>query len=337
MDVSADGGTAGGKHGRASVIAVVLVVAVDIVLRIIAPVLPAPILWPAPELQSKAVQMHSLGRAGGADAVFVGSSLVDVGLDPSLFPTRPGGRSAAYNAALLDASIGELTSWVEQFVVPMLKPRAVVVGISGRELNGGNPNLQAFDDAFARMPEVRRALGRETTLQTADREARSVSYLFRYRSLLRQPHALWRSVLHPADFVDLTGAGMETTMLRRRYTSFSPLAVQQFAHLDTYSLSQTRLDQIAGLVRWCAERGVATIVVNMPMTATAVSLYPHGLKDYEAYSEALNRASADAGAGYVATGIWPEADFGDPAHLNGEGARRLSRLVAARLAAGAGP
>lgn len=318
-------------YRRAVGISVAVLVLAELALRLCAPLLPPPQVWPYPEVQSKAVEMSTLGRRGGAGTVFVGSSIVDVGLDPAAFDalgplTRP-----AYNAGLLSGSLGEVRVWTEDFVVPALHPSTVVIGVSPRELNGADSTLAGIDNAFSASAEVRRVSGRETPVMVADRLLRRFSYLFRYRSILRQPHQLWQSPNHPASLVDITDRGMETTMLSRSHRPLTPLVIQQFSPLQAYRFGSDRLSILTDLVGRLRAAGIRVVVLDMPTSEDTLALLPRHETDYADYNERVRTAVSGAGGEYIAAGVWPVEQFVDPVHVNGSGAARLTHLLHDRL------
>ena len=71
----------------------------------------------------------------------------------------------------------------------------------------------------------------------------------------------------------------------------------------------------------------------MPITATYVTLHPRGQTDQDAFDRAIAAETAAVGARLVRAGVWPEDAFADPAHLNGNGARRLTTMLTQELAA----
>jgi len=314
-------------YRRAVVISLAVLVVAELALRLSAPLLPPPQVWPYPEVQSKAVEMTDLGREGGAGTVFVGSSIVDVGLDPAAYDALSPQARPTYNAGLLSGSLGEVRAWTEDFVVPALHPSTVVIGVSPRELNGGDPTLAGIDNAFSDSAEVRRVTGRETLMMSVDRLLRQYSYLFRYRSLLRQPHQLWQSPNHPASLVDLTDLGMETTMVNRSHRPLTPLVTQQFSWLQSYRFGRDRLAILTDLVRHLHAAGIRVVVLDMPTSADALTLLPRHENDYADFAQRVRAAVIGPGVDYVSAGTWPAELFVDPVHVNGAGAARLTRLL----------
>jgi len=69
------------------------------------------------------------------------------------------------------------------------------------------------------------------------------------------------------------------------------------------------------------------LVVKMPATAHYVTLHPRGRLDDDTFGQTLRREAAAAGSTFLDLGVWPDAQFADPAHLNGAGAARFSALM----------
>ena len=285
-----------------------------------------PAVWENPEANAKWHQMDALGKAGGAEAVFVGSSLVGVGIDPARYTEELQLTRTAYNAALLSSSIAEQSLWVRIFVVPMLRPATVVIGVSPRELNANDVGLDAADRLFPELPPVREALDRESLLQRADRKLRSISYLFRYREVLRQPMTMFdHGPVSPE--AAMTSLGMSTVLLDEEFTPFSAERLAQQGRVQFFELDENRLTELGDLLSWIKGHGMAAVVVNMPPTEDGVLLLPHGAADQEAYALRLESEVISRGAQYIATDTWPTEQFADQWHLNRRGAQRLTDLL----------
>jgi hypothetical protein len=313
---------------RALVAAVLALLAAELATRIAAPWLREPEVWSNPEANAKWHQMSELEHHGGADTVFVGSSLVGVGVDPAQYGSTRASARPDYNAALLSSSIGEQTVWLQEFVVPFLHPKAVVIGVSWRELNANDPSLDQADAIFPTIPEVRHALGRESTIEKAERLARSASYLFRYREVLRDPVNMFeQGALTPESA--MTAQGMTTTALDHQFSDADQAILTRAKDVvGRYALGEGRLSQLASLLQWLHGQGITPVVLNMPMTPVGIGYLPHGQVDYDTYSQRLRDLAGSLGIQCVETGIWPVEQFADPFHVNRQGAHRLTELLA---------
>ncbi|HWW53193.1 MAG TPA: hypothetical protein VNY84_05465, partial [Acidimicrobiales bacterium] len=91
------------RHGMVRALAafVVIVGLSEAAVRIAAPNLPTVQRWSSQEEQAKVDQMHKLARAGQVGGVvFVGSSMMDAGLDATAYQQAFGGKVPVYNASL---------------------------------------------------------------------------------------------------------------------------------------------------------------------------------------------------------------------------------------------
>lgn len=314
-----------------------LVLLAELGVRARAASMPDPLRWSAPELQYKEQQIHRLEGRGGASVVFLGSSVVDVGVDPTLVPQPRGGRPV-YNAATGGGSIAMIDTWGERVAVPRLKPDVVVVGLVSRELNPNDPVQASLERSFLASPAVRELQGTETFAQQAECHAEQWSTLYKYRTLLRQRRFLANVVgngsapTRHARSKTTADDGQYQGFLQLRYNGASAAQFRATALRD-FRVGAGQLATLRHLLTYLKAHVPHVIVVDMPVTATYVSLHPHGRADQEAFDRALAAEAAAVGARLVRPGVWPEDTFADPAHLNGNGARRLTTMLAAELAA----
>ena len=316
---------------RAVLAAVLALLAAELATRVAAPWLREPVVWENPEANAKWHQMIDLEHHGGADTVFVGSSLVGVGIDPAQYGTTRHSARPDYNAALLSSSLGEQAVWMQTFVVPFLHPATVVIGVSWRELNANDPSLDAADKVFPTALEVRHAEGRESTVEGVERFLRSASYLFRYREVLRDPMSMFdRGALTPESA--MTAQGMTTAALDHNVGDTDAAVLTRAQQVvGRYALGESRLAQLASLLQWLQGHGIAPVILNMPMTPLGVGYLPHGQVDYDAYSQRLRGLAGTLGVQYIEGGVWPVEQFADPFHLNRSGAQHLTDLLATEV------
>ena len=137
-------GVDGRTAKRAKQLAVVVIVVgavlglVEAAVRARSSVFPPPPRWVGPEMPLKERQIEFLERFGGASVAFVGSSVVDVAVDPSALP-RGEDERASYNASTGAGSLRMIATWTRVLAVPKLRPDVVVLGIISRELNANDP------------------------------------------------------------------------------------------------------------------------------------------------------------------------------------------------------
>lgn len=313
-----------------AIVAACTVVVVEIGLRAAAPALRDPVLWQNEEVNHKYHQMLELAEDRGADTVFVGSSLVGVGLDPARYGAIVGIERPAYNAALLSSSLGMQALWLEHFVVPLLHPDTVVIGVSSRELNRNDGSLDTADRLFATTTPVREAREELSLSEQAEDVLRRTSYLFRYREVLREPLRMLDDDPLPPELA-VTDLGMTTAVLHRDFEPFDRELLARFGRTQRFRLARSRLGQLATMAWALTTGGADVVILDMPITQEAVDLMPQRAADLQRTSAALRQVAADVGARYVPTGVWGTEDFSDEWHVNGRGARRLTELLAEQL------
>jgi hypothetical protein len=334
----------------AALVAVILLA--ELAVRIGAGQLPSPMTWSTPEAQHKADQLSGWARRyHRAEVVVFGASMADNGFDPTVIDASLARVGAAYNASLVGTSLDSIALWATRFVVPKLHPRVVVLGVSPVELNPNVPGEQAAITAFRNAPSARYATGRESLLDKGNRLLGDVSWLFRYRTVLRSP-SQWTAgrsngaagvatVNDPA----LTADGMNLTGRDTPYGTFLGKPVPSAVRLGQYEgdlfhrfvVGTAQTAALAQFVLDLRRAGSEVVIVDLPLTADAEGYLPHGASDVAATASALQRVASAAGARFVPTGIWPTSLFADPGHLNGRGAAALTAQVLPVITALLGP
>lgn len=316
-------------------VALALLASAEGVVRAIEPRLREPLRWSSSEMESKVERMDAFVRAGRrASVVFLGSSMVNAGLDP----VRAGrilGRPSElpFNAAVNGADVRTLAVWAERVVLPRLRPRAVVLGISGLELNDNGITQQRFWDRFAASPAGAVVAGRTNVVERAATWVEERSALVRYRTTLRRPVTAVREGKQLGG-VTATRLGVLTSMPEFHARSYGIGAeFRRRTEDESYhdyaigGLQLRALDRLATMLR---ARGVDLLLVSMPITSDAVAMYPRGSSDHErfrrefaAFAERRDLPLEDPGAAFADH----TALFVDPLHLNAKGAAALTDRV----------
>lgn len=331
-----------GRRGPRGVSLVVLIVVLVVLLaelavRAAAPKLREPLLWPDWEAQHKVAAMDRLGVRGGASVVFVGSSMVNAGANPSLASELLPRNRPAFNAALNGSDIFTTDLWTRNVVVPRLRPRVVVVGFNSGELNDHweQPGLQR---RFLQSPYGKRAAGKGGPVNRADVWLIEHSYLMRYRSVLRTPVDAFVGEDKAAinQRVDELGRLVALTKFQGRpYTAglSKDLGVWDTVFRN-YRPGGRQFDALDRLVDSLTARGIKVVLVRMPVTKDIIPLHPQGAADRDRFGRALARFTA----GHPVTFIDAEAAIGDspsqyvdPVHLNNAGMDRCTAVIVEHL------
>jgi hypothetical protein len=314
--------------------ALVVVVLAELVVRAGASHLPEPQVWNAPEAQVKYDQMKLLNRAhqtGGV--VLLGTSLMDVGVDPGLFATQLGRRVPVYDASLAGGTLESVRWWYTHVVVPLLHPKTVIFGFTSRELNPNDPDGLKLEAQFFASPAVHHLAGTESVMEGLEWAGDDVSYLFRYRKLLRRPS----ETLHHRTTLDIqrpviSAGGQATSFVASTYNR-SPLIPAFFRKTVTYrfAVGLSRVAAVLATLHDIRVSGASVLLVDMPITSDYIALHPNGWADWATYERAVTSIVSQTGVAEMPAQLWTPAYFADPIHLNGAGAKRLTALLAARI------
>ena len=184
-----------GRRWRVAVLAILVVlVGLEAGARALDERLPEPLVWHSFETQRKVEQIDALAAAEGVDVAFVGTSMVNAAVIPSVFEEAAGGDVSAYNAGLSSGIPRLIEQWTLHLVVPRLDPELVVIGVSSLDMTDAGVARTAFLDAFLDSDGGRELLDDESPLDRADRWLREHSALWEHRAELRDPGAVLDAV-----------------------------------------------------------------------------------------------------------------------------------------------
>jgi hypothetical protein len=328
----------GRRFKRARQLAVVVIVVgvvfglAEAAVRARASVFPPPPRWVGPEMPLKERQIEFIERIGGASVAFVGSSVVDVAVDPSSL-RRAEGERPYYNASTGAGSLRMISTWTRLLAVPKLRPDVVVLGVISREFNPNDPEQQRLDDEFFAAPAVRQYMGNESAVQKLDRRLAKVSALFRFRTFVRQPRYLralvgLKKVTNQEYGAYVAPDGQYQGFLRREYPDAATVhRLFRGRALKDFEVGAQQVETFRSLVTFLKGTAQRVVVVNMPVTKDYVDAHPNGAKDHGAYTEMLEEESEDLDVELVDLGVWSPVYFADPAHLNARGAKRMTGLL----------
>lgn len=325
--------TRSGFLSRAALGAALVLVAAEGALVLAEGALPAPVEWYNVTAHAKALQMERRARARMAtDVVFVGPSTVFRGIHADLFEREdPRGRSA-YNAGVNGGYPPVMRRWVTEEVVPRLRPRTVVYGLSSLDFH--DRIFRGSVDAYRTARATRKGL-----LAAGERLVARLSRLIKYRQLLQDPEE------YPYVRRALTGA--TEGRVERQVQALSPTgfrAKQPISRRERLATDRAILRgfdvggrgtrHVEATVEHLRARGIEVVFVNMPVPDRFVALHPNGAADYRRFERHLARL---ARALHVELLQPPRSLkrgglYADNVHLNERGAQRFTRWLAATLA-----
>lgn len=309
-------------------VVVALVAGAELTVRAAASRLPEPLVWNDHEVQNKVARMTSLG---GAPVAFVGSSSMNAAADPQLADRLVGAKT--FNAALNGADMRSMEFWVTRVVLPKLRPQVVVLGTTSLELNDNGITQADFFRRFRRSEGARRLLGTLGPRARVEAWAEDHSYLARYRTELRRPGTIVRgNEQAERGRVGPRGVLAAIPEFHRRPYAIPPefkRRTESESYHD-YAVGGAQLQALDRLAETLESRGVALVVVKLPVTRELLPMHPGGRADYGRYERTLERFVEERDIELVdaSAHIGDESDFVDPIHLNDNGMRSFTRLVA---------
>ena len=318
---------------RSVVVAVLVILLAEGAVRLVEDDLPTPQRWSREEEQVKADDLERLSdRPGGV--VFLGSSMMDAAADPAWFLERSERPGPAYNAALLGADTQITHLWAVELVAPTVRPSLAIIGVSCREIGGSEAALETQYRQFLDAPAVRALTGRKKVLARVDDQVGRLSALVHHRFELRQPRNLLGRDRRDTTKLKINQHGQDEVFLDKAYPA--PDKVEEALvrpDVDRLVISSRRVRALARTVRTLRGQGTEVVVVNMPITQDFVGYMPAPSEETNARCWRVLRETAEgSGARYIEAGVWEQHLFADPIHLNREGSRLFSGMLADALA-----
>lgn len=287
----------------------------ELALWLAHPAIPSPLQWPNRTAEAKHELLGSLDESF-PEVVFVGSSTVAAALDPSVF-TAECGRSA-FNAAIDGASPVALEVWLRKAVLGSGVPDWVVIGLTSRELRPSE-DVNSYAEALA---------ARDDPLARVERALAARSRVIEYRSVLRDP-ARWVPWAPPED--DTLNADGYPGNEDGSY-SLAEFAGASAGLLADYEPSRVELDAVRRIVQDLHDLGVGVVLANMAVSEDWPELHPHGARDHDDYSAAVEATAAELEVPFIDLDEFDHPRFfHDPIHVDAEGSLVATRALASRF------
>ena len=307
---------------------VVVVVLLEGAARLLAPHVPGQLVWDTQFTQDKADQ---IAAAGEVDVVYVGSSVVNAGIDPGLVAANSRFDSG-YNSAIPSTTPSTWKVWMRDLVYPDLCPSVTVIGISVRDYNDGNVGIPF--DLKSYLPSAGRLeLYGQFTSASLEQQIGRYSAFVRIRSRLREPEKVARFLA--------TGRvpGWPATVLtpEGRYTgwddnAFVYPAAESIEQLTTkvfvnFSVGGAEDLAVRAIIVDAESLGQQVVIVRMPtMNQQIAPLLPLGQSDLEKFEQQVEKLGEEFEVPVI---VYSDMDddaalFGDLYHMNLEGTTEFS-------------
>ncbi len=317
----------------AALLALILIIAFELALRATEDQLPPLERWPTSQISAKMAQMEDLVSEGEQiDVVFVGSSVVEEGMDPVTF--NSGSDRISYNAALGAASMRSLERFVVDVVLPLTNADTIVVGVTPRDLNDGGISQNDFFDRLSGSPGMLMARTPRNALEWVENWLFRHVAIVRLRPLLRDPARLLAAAVGTDDQPDLDSPepgpfGSDWTYDGEPYDNSAAWGQPWVARqVNSFSMGGPELEAMRRLLSELAEDEVNAVVVNMPVSDDFADYLPDPSRDMATFDRLLETTARESGAIYVdAQDLFSTEDFRDPAHLKPDAAAELTALL----------
>lgn len=316
-----------------ALIALVTVLTGEVAARVVEPLLETPLRWPTAQIAEKADQIRQLADEGASiDVVFLGSSVVALGIDPVEFNKADGW--VAYNAGLNGAAVSGLERWAFDVVLPQLQPTVVVIGLTTRDLNDHGRLAAEFRQTMDIADGWRDFEERNAFEQLVD-TVRDSSALVRIRPLLRAPATTARRVGRGNGDPGLAAGpfGSEGDPSNIPYDAEAWTSLWSIDHLNDYSMGGEELAALDNLVARLKGGGFDVVLAEMPVLPDYVSVQPGGAEALTEFRQAVQEIARNHDVEFVSLdGGFGPSDFRDPAHLNQEASGELAVSLREQLA-----
>ncbi len=299
-----------------------------------------------PNLESRHYQLGpklalleaAIDGRGPVDCLFLGNSMVDLGLDPEAFAAAyeqtTGDPIHCFNFAL-DGIPAAATAAVAQILVQDYRPSLLVYGTDARDYAA--PADAEGAAVILDSPWVRYRRGQFSLSGWLVEQV----YVYRYRHHLKR--------LLRLSFEDLEELELNHPITDYGQTPYQevgqnvdrPPAIDPAAAGYYYTLMadyELLPENLAGLEQITDQqaRGVRVLVVEMPVPAGYVHFFGSGEADYQRFLATVDRSTTSLGVPFWSTtdlNLIPAAGWVDYSHLNQHGARVFSRWLGAEVGA----
>ena len=290
------------------------------------------VTWGNEETDAKIPQIEALERDGGVDVVFLGSSIANVGFDPSQFIEESPWATSAYNASIDSASPQLLEQWTIDVVLPALRPKVIVVGVTSRSFNDNGRNQAIAYQAYFDSPGRQLRIGEANPIERITASVNESSALARIKSSLRRPTAFGAD---PPKELMLTDLGHERRRADDRY-NFTARYRKRMKRsvLNDFEVGGLQVESLRGLVAAAEAAGARVVLVDMPVfERDHFAVHPNGAADFAAYRALIDEFAAENPVDLLMppNTPWRRGIFADPIHLSGNGTERLTRWLARTL------
>lgn len=295
-------------------IVVLALLGAEIALRLAAPALPEPIEWYSGWAEEKVRILKT--RDVPPEVVFLGDSSTMNGLDPHQFAETAPCFREVFNTAVPALDFERIEDWYARVVAPASDPSLVIIGMTSLTVTIEDPG------PYFQAPAVR-----EGWLGSVSRWFNDISWLVRYRGVIRDPQELARHYRgeDPEPWEELDGSGWFTPPDR-------PYISPEVDETSPATFSSEDRTALVTLIESIRRDGARPVLIWMPETADRAATFDGGTAAIASVKEAVEGVAAELSTPVVdLTTISSTRYFTDSLHLDPEGARLAGRQLLKEL------
>jgi hypothetical protein len=272
--------------------------------------LPGAEQWPTLETEIKSRQLSELAEAEvEIDVLFLGSSAVEAGLDPTLFDSLVDATS--YNAAHPFSSPLSNEIWLEEVVLPHIQPSIVIIGLGVWPYESTLEN----DLLYAELERITIENHERTGLAVIDR---------------REQIRSWSDSVKRVEWVRsgvITGRGLQTSY---EDLVVDPDGLPRFDDSLPAQMSKDNLSALERTVELLQARSTEVVILLEP---TGCPPATDVCRRYDPESHPGRILADQFGLTLIDASVrgWPPEMYADSAHFNRNGTIELTRFVAGEL------
>ena len=279
---------------------------------------------------------------GGVDVLFLGSSLVNSGIEPEAlnqaWTTTTGEPPLrAFNFGVEGLTI-EPNSAVARLLVETYHPRAIVFGTEIRDYaaNNGVETAENFlSDAWVQY----RLNGTFSLRGWLAEHSAAYRYFMAYRNWMTWDFAENHStVIRRTDALTAAGYDVENRVAEDPHKPpdrSDPEDAEAFEVFAEYELADSRRENLADLLKMHESGQTLVLIVEMPVVPEFYQFFPQGEAARAEFVESVSTMTEAAGSWFLPAmpqDLIPENGYSDRVHLSKFGAPALSEYIGGWLA-----
>ncbi len=312
-------------------IALITVLAGEALIRAVDDRLVEPLDWYDATVQVRVERLDQLRDDDvSPQVVFVGSSSVANGLDPTTFAKFDRCGRVAFDAGATGATPTLLERWIVDGIFDRVDPATIVLGLTTRDVadGAGGRAWRGYQTAPATKPGA---------MATITRGAARRSELVHHRSLLRHPIDLWDAV---------SGRNPRLRMEDRAHTldrfgfpdhdndhDYAGIDNVLRREIDPFAMRGSEFDALRRIASVLDRRGVDLVIVLMPTSSDWAPSHGDGPADVDRFERAIRELAAVHQQPVVdlSDAVADREQFVDAIHLDLAGAKATTALLAERF------